>query len=45
MQGAFSGCIVAFFMGERLGRRKSMWLAMVFIVGSNTHVRLIRLAY
>ncbi|KEQ72815.1 hexose carrier protein [Aureobasidium namibiae CBS 147.97] len=30
--GAFSGCIVAFFVGEKLGRRKSMWLAMIFII-------------
>jgi len=30
--GAFSGCIVAFLFGEKLGRRLSMWLAMVFII-------------
>lgn len=32
IQGAFSGCIVAFLFAEKLGRRKCMWLAMVFIV-------------
>lgn len=30
--GAFSGCILSFFTGERLGRRKSMWFAMAWIV-------------
>jgi MFS family permease len=32
--GCFSGCILAFFVCEKLGRRKSMWLAMVFIIVS-----------
>ncbi|KAH0382679.1 putative MFS sugar transporter, partial [Aureobasidium melanogenum] len=30
--GAFSGCILAFFGGEKAGRRLSMWIAMVFII-------------
>ncbi|ADV25162.1 Myo-inositol transporter 1, putative [Cryptococcus gattii WM276] len=30
--GCFSGCILAFFICEKLGRRRSMWLAMSFIV-------------
>jgi len=30
--GAFSGCILNFFTCEKLGRRLSMWLAMVFII-------------
>lgn len=30
--GAFSGCIIGFFTGERLGRRLSMWFAMTWIV-------------
>ena len=32
--GAFSGCIVAFFFCERLGRRRAMWVAMAFILVS-----------
>lgn len=27
--GALGGCILNFYTGDRLGRRKSMWLAMV----------------
>lgn len=34
--GAFSGCIVNFFVGERMGRRLCMWVAMAFIVSSPT---------
>ncbi|KAL4893233.1 putative MFS sugar transporter [Aspergillus ambiguus] len=30
--GCFSGCIVNFCIGEWLGRRRSMWLAMVWVV-------------
>jgi len=30
--GAFTGTIVNFFLGEKLGRRKSMWFAMVWII-------------
>lgn len=30
--GCFTGCILTFLMCERLGRRKSMWVAMVFIL-------------
>ncbi|WOO83056.1 Sugar transporter STL1 [Vanrija pseudolonga] len=30
--GCFSGCIVAFLFCEKLGRRKSMWFAMVFVL-------------
>lgn len=33
--GCFSGCILAFFICEKLGRRRSMWLAMSFIVVSS----------
>jgi MFS family permease len=32
--GAFSGCVLSFFTGERLGRRVSMWFAMAWIVSS-----------
>lgn len=32
--GCFSGCITAFLLCERLGRRKCMWLAMCFIIVS-----------
>ncbi|KAG6986426.1 hypothetical protein G7Y79_00090g101220 [Physcia stellaris] len=30
--GMFTGCIVNFIVGEQFGRRKSMWLAMAFVV-------------
>ena len=30
--GAFTGCIVTFIVGDRLGRRKMIWLAMAFII-------------
>ena len=30
--GAFSGCILAFLFGEKLGRRMCMWVAMAWIV-------------
>lgn len=30
--GMFSGCILNFIVGEWIGRRRSMWLAMAFIV-------------
>lgn len=30
--GCFSGCILTFIVCEKLGRRKSMWLAMAFIL-------------
>ncbi|KAK0274444.1 hypothetical protein LTR35_011598 [Friedmanniomyces endolithicus] len=30
--GAFSGCILTFIWGEKLGRRLCMWLAMGWIV-------------
>jgi MFS family permease len=30
--GALLGCILNFFTGDRLGRRKSMWLAMGFVI-------------
>ncbi|KAF2011332.1 general substrate transporter [Aaosphaeria arxii CBS 175.79] len=29
--GALGGCILNFYTGDRLGRRKSMWLAMSFV--------------
>ncbi|KAI1335234.1 putative Myo-inositol transporter 1 [Xylariaceae sp. FL0016] len=30
--GAFSGCILAFIIGEKTGRRGAMWIAMCFII-------------
>ena len=30
--GCFTGCILAFIIGDRLGRRKMMWLAMCIII-------------
>lgn len=30
--GALGGCILNFFTGDLLGRRKSMWLAMGFVI-------------
>jgi len=30
--GCFTGCIVNFFIGDYLGRRKAMWFAMMWIV-------------
>jgi len=33
--GAFSGCILTFIVGEKLGRRWCMWMAMAFIVCSH----------
>ncbi|KAL9577756.1 MAG: hypothetical protein Q9203_007341 [Teloschistes exilis] len=30
--GMFSGCVLNFVVGEKLGRRKSMWLAMAFVI-------------
>ncbi|KZW01150.1 hexose carrier protein [Exidia glandulosa HHB12029] len=30
--GCFTGCIVNFFIGEYLGRRKAMWFAMCWII-------------
>ncbi|TKX21892.1 sugar transporter-like protein 24 [Elsinoe australis] len=30
--GAFSGCILSFFVGDWLGRRKTMWFAMIWII-------------
>lgn len=30
--GAFSGCIIAFMVCERTGRRLAMWIAMCFII-------------
>ncbi|KAF9890352.1 hypothetical protein FE257_006018 [Aspergillus nanangensis] len=30
--GCFSGCIVNFLIGDYLGRRRSMWLAMVWVI-------------
>lgn len=32
--GCFSGTIVSFVTGDRLGPRKSMWFAMVWIIVS-----------
>ncbi len=30
--GAFTGCVLNFFVCEGLGRRRAMWLAMFFII-------------
>lgn len=30
--GAFSGCILTFILGEKFGRRLSMWVAMGWII-------------
>lgn len=30
--GAFAGCILTFFIAEKLGRRMCMWFAMIWIV-------------
>lgn len=30
--GAFAGCIINFFTGDLLGRRRSIWFAMMFII-------------
>ncbi|KAK3077127.1 hypothetical protein LTS18_011150, partial [Coniosporium uncinatum] len=30
--GCFTGCIMALFLGEYFGRRRSMWIAMVWII-------------
>lgn len=35
--GAFSGCILTFLVGERLGRRLCMWVAMIWIVSWRKH--------
>lgn len=32
--GAFSGCIINFFIGDWLGRRRAIWVAMGFIIVS-----------
>ena len=32
--GCFTGCILSFVIGDRLGRRKMMWLAMAWIIVS-----------
>jgi MFS family permease len=34
--GAFAGCILTFFIGEKLGRRLCMWFAMAWIVSLNS---------
>ncbi|KUL89213.1 hypothetical protein ZTR_03672 [Talaromyces verruculosus] len=30
--GCFAGCVVNFFLGEKLGRRKTIWTAMCFVL-------------
>lgn len=39
--GALSGCIVSFLIGEKLGRRTSMWFAMVWIVSVVTRLTIL----
>lgn len=34
--GMFAGCILNFIVGEKLGRRKAMWLAMAFVIVSSS---------
>lgn len=36
--GCFSGCILNFILGEYLGRRRAMWVAMAWIIVS-LHLR------
>jgi MFS family permease len=36
--GAFSGCILTFFIGEKLGRRVCMWFAMAWIVSGSSRL-------
>lgn len=36
--GCFSGCIVNFIVGDQLGRRKAMWLAMVWVLVLHLHI-------
>lgn len=37
--GCFTGTIVSFITGDRLGPRKSMWFAMVWIIVSLSFLR------
>lgn len=30
--GCLAGCVINFFIGERLGRRRAMWTAMGFVL-------------
>lgn len=30
--GCLTGCIINFFLGEKLGRRKTIWMAMCFVL-------------
>ena len=30
--GCLTGCVINFFIGERLGRRRAIWLAMGFVL-------------
>lgn len=32
--GCFAGCLVNFVTGDMLGRRRSMWFAMIWIIVS-----------
>ncbi|KAI4155122.1 MAG: hypothetical protein LQ340_001196 [Diploschistes diacapsis] len=34
--GCFTGCIIAFLIADKLGRRKMMWFAMCWIIGGAT---------
>lgn len=43
--GMFSGCILNFFVAEKLGRRRAMWLAMVFVIVSITTQQRISATY
>ena len=44
--GAFFGCVLNFFIGDRLGRRKMIWLAMgLIIVGATLQTSAFTLAH
>jgi MFS family permease len=39
--GCFTGCIINFFIGDYLGRRKAMWFAMVWIIVRGARILLL----
>ena len=36
--GCFTGCIINFLIGDQLGRRMKMWIAMGIIIVSRVHL-------